>query len=189
MIEVAVGLQTMIVAMIDLIGLQTGWALQGVTEAFTGTAMHACRSVFALQRACLFEEHGLPHVTNALASRREPYPRDQQPPRDFRGRDPSFRDQPMRDGPIRDLPPRDARDTLPPAPAPAAPLIAPVPTQPASQIVVPPPEPQIDREKVCSVACSLPCDSETLSLPILPCLRHIMPVCRSVRCCSESSQR
>lgn len=81
--------------------------------------------------------------------RREPYPRDQQPPRDFRGRDPSFRDQPMRDAPIRDLPLRDARDILPPAPAPAAPLTAPVPTQPASQIVVPPPEPQIDREKVC----------------------------------------
>ncbi len=41
MIEVAVGLQTMIVAMTDLIGLQTDWALQGVTEAFTGKAMHA----------------------------------------------------------------------------------------------------------------------------------------------------
>ena len=43
MIEAAVGLQTLIVAMIDLIGLQTDWAhnLQGLTEAFTGKAMHA----------------------------------------------------------------------------------------------------------------------------------------------------
>ncbi len=40
MIEAAVGLQTMIVAMTGLIGLQTDWALQGVTEAFTGKAVH-----------------------------------------------------------------------------------------------------------------------------------------------------
>lgn len=82
--------------------------------------------------------------------RREPY-RDQPSGREYRGREPAFRDQNLRDAPSRDPPARDApfRDALPPAPAPAAPPVAPAPTQPASQIVVPPPEPQIDREKIC----------------------------------------
>ncbi|KAL3146759.1 hypothetical protein ABBQ38_014743 [Trebouxia sp. C0009 RCD-2024] len=77
--------------------------------------------------------------------------RDRPPSRDYRGRDPSFREPLPREPPIRDVSPRDApmRDVLPPAPVPLA-LAAPsLPLQPASQIVVPPPEPQIDREKVC----------------------------------------
>lgn len=84
-----------------------------------------------------------------LLYRAEPY-RDRPPSRDYRGRDPSFREPLPREAPIREVSPRDApvRDMLPPAPvavAPAAPLL---PLQPASTIVVPPPEPQIDREKV-----------------------------------------
>lgn len=83
--------------------------------------------------------------------RREPY-REPAPSREFRGRDPALRDPLPRDASVRDLPPREAayRDReMPPAPVPAATLPPLVPQQPASQIVVPPPEPQIDREKVC----------------------------------------
>lgn len=83
------------------------------------------------------------------AYRMEPY-RDRPPSRDYRGRDPSFREPLPREALIRDVSPRAAplRDMLPPAPAPVATATPSVPMQPASTIVVPPPEPQIDREKV-----------------------------------------
>ena len=98
---------------------------------------------------CSFTQgHSFLSLGLSLYRRREPY-RDQPPSREFRGRDPVLRDPPPRDGPARDFPPREAgyRD-LPPAPLPAAPVPPVVPQQPASQIVIPPPEPQIDREKV-----------------------------------------
>lgn len=153
MIVVVAAPQTTTVATTDQTALRTGWALLGATEAVTGRLCSIHRCVVALAIAC-FPAH--PYQPQSCHDRRDPYPRDQPPPRDYRGREPSFRDQPVRDAPVRDLPLRDARDTLPPAPAPVSPLIVPVPTQPASQIVVPPPEPQIDREKVHIPCCCLP---------------------------------
>lgn len=81
--------------------------------------------------------------------RADPY-RDRPPSRDYRGRDPGFREPLPREAPTREVSPRDAplRDMLPPAPIPVAPAAPSLPLQPASTIVVPPPEPQIDREKV-----------------------------------------
>ena len=109
------------------------------------------------------------HSSSALSlyRRREPY-RDQPPSREFRGRDPALRDPPPRDGPARDFPPRDAgyRD-LPPAPLPAAPVPPVVPQQPASQIVIPPPEPQIDREKVQNILHALLFSSKCLKSILL----------------------
>ncbi len=64
MIEAAVGLQTMIVAMIDLIGLQTDWALQGVTEAFTGKATLA-----SAEAPMHLKEHGCSERMDFLKSR------------------------------------------------------------------------------------------------------------------------
>lgn len=113
-----------------------------MTEARTGD----------LTLVCAIHAH-IHFSTSLLLHRREPY-RDPPPTREFRGRDPALRDPPPRDGPVRDLPPRELgyRDReLPSAPLPAAPVPAFAPQQPASQIVVPPPEPQIDREKVKSV--------------------------------------
>ena len=131
-------------AMTGQTGLLTGSVQQDMIGAVTGKCLGLCSPAYCVA----------PLLT--LPYRAEPY-RDRPPSRDYRGRDPSFREPLPREAPIREVSPRDApvRDMLPPAPvavAPAAPLL---PLQPASTIAVPPPEPQIDREKVrVSVKCT-----------------------------------
>ena len=122
-------------------GLLTGLAQQDTIEAVTGKCLGLCFHLAYCVTYLLTEPY-----------RADPY-RDRPLSRDYRGRDPSFREPLPREAAMREVSPRDAppRDMLPPAPVPVAPAAPSLPLQPASTIVVPPPEPQIDREKVTRV--------------------------------------
>lgn len=135
-----------------------------MTEAVTGRRL-ALHSEPGSQRALLLTP----------LYRAEPY-HDRPPSRDYRRRDPSFREPLPREAPIREVSPRDAppRDMLPPAPVPVAPAAPTLPMQPASTIVVPPPEPQIDREKVRGFGQSIQ--------PVHMWLMPVCTCCRSAHC-------